>query len=126
MSQTCLPDFLGPIDPPPSVSGRRRWRFSLRWLMVATALAGLLCGLALREAWRLTIVARYREIAQRHAVLAQAAPYASGLFRGPGGQSLCVEFPSPQRQYHLRLMHKYDEAAAHPWLPIDPDPPEPK
>ncbi len=29
-------------------------------------------------------------------------------------------------RYHERLRKKYEEAARHPWLPVDPDPPEPK
>lgn len=28
--------------------------------------------------------------------------------------------------YHLRLKQKYDCAARYPWLPVEPDPPEPE
>jgi hypothetical protein len=34
---------------------------------------------------------------------------------------LCVKLAD----YHARLIPKYEHAAAHPWLPVDPDPPEP-
>jgi hypothetical protein len=29
-------------------------------------------------------------------------------------------------EHHHRLMLKYDRAALYPWLPVEPDPPEPK
>jgi hypothetical protein len=28
--------------------------------------------------------------------------------------------------YHTSLVHKYEHAALHPWLPVEPDPPEPE
>ncbi len=28
--------------------------------------------------------------------------------------------------YYVRLKHKYEYAARHPWLPVEPDPPEPE
>jgi hypothetical protein len=34
---------------------------------------------------------------------------------------LCVKLAD----YHARLIPKYERAAAYPWLPVDPDPPEP-
>jgi hypothetical protein len=29
-------------------------------------------------------------------------------------------------RWHLELAHKYWNAASHPWLPVPPDPPEPR
>lgn len=47
---------------------------------------------------------------------------------------LCLSAPRTQaeiveqqiKQYHGSLYKKYDYAAFHPWLPVEPDPPEPK
>jgi hypothetical protein len=29
-------------------------------------------------------------------------------------------------EYFIHLKHKYERAARYPWLPVEPDPPEPK
>lgn len=36
-----------------------------------------------------------------------------------------VLMPTPRSTWHLNLAVKYYRAAAHPWLPVAPDPPEP-
>jgi hypothetical protein len=94
-------------------------------MMVAVALAGLAAGAALRGAWYLWLSVKYRAVSEKHAALAKSAPMARGHFPGPGGVYRDVERSSPEREYHLRLKQKYDQAAAHPWLPVEPDPPEP-
>jgi hypothetical protein len=36
---------------------------------------------------------------------------------------------SPEQRlldYHRKLAHKYENAAQHPWLPVEPDPAEPE
>lgn len=33
---------------------------------------------------------------------------------------------TPRSTWHMKLAVKYYRAAAHPWLPVEPDPPEPK
>lgn len=34
--------------------------------------------------------------------------------------------PNPKNDYHDEMMHKWLRGATHPWLPVAPDPPEPK
>jgi hypothetical protein len=36
------------------------------------------------------------------------------------------ESAEARASYHAGLKRKYEEAARYPWLPVDPDPPEPK
>jgi hypothetical protein len=43
-------------------------------------------------------------------------------FRNGDGDALTAEF----KQYHFNLAAKYRRAARSPWLPVPPDPPEPK
>jgi hypothetical protein len=37
-----------------------------------------------------------------------------------------MDFCDARGRDHLRLKDKYERAARYPWLPVDPDPPEPK
>ena len=34
--------------------------------------------------------------------------------------------PSARINFHLEMFEKYRRAASHPWLPVEPDPPEPE
>jgi hypothetical protein len=39
----------------------------------------------------------------------------------------CVEgFPGRLADHYLSLARKYERAASHPWLPVEPDPPLPE
>jgi hypothetical protein len=99
--------------------------FKIGRTLVAVALVGLATGAAGRGTWYLRLSARYRALSDKHAAMAEQAPMARGHFPGPGRTYRDIEWSSPERGYHLRLKQKYDEAATHPWLPIEPDPPEP-
>jgi hypothetical protein len=35
-------------------------------------------------------------------------------------------WPTPLGEWHLRMEQKYEHAARYPWLPVEPDPPQPK
>jgi hypothetical protein len=95
-------------------------------IAVALGLAGMASGAAVRGAWYLWLSAKYRALSEKHAALAERAPMSRGHFRGPRGTYRDIEWSSPEREHHRRLKQKYDEAATHPWLPVEPDPQEPE
>jgi hypothetical protein len=91
-----------------------RVRFTVRQMMIAVA---VVAGLASVEAMRRRS-SDLQEHAESHKV--EACGIALGIR------------PDPEHRweawiaYHMMLSRKYERAAAHPWLPIAPDPPEPK
>lgn len=82
------------------------FRFTIRWLMIAVAIVGITC------AWGIMRL-RYERLASYHNAL-----------------SLGLHFQSPaesrRTDHHAALRAKYKRAARYPWLPVSPDPPEPK
>jgi hypothetical protein len=99
--------------------------------MVGVAvLACLICGAQTVSRWRL-----YRKLARSHAahemrIRAEVAP--SLEFRreygtlGCGVFSAGVEADCERAEWHCQLKLKYEMAARHPWLSVEPDLPEPK
>ena len=103
-----------------------RTRFTVRRLMVAVAIMGSLSyGLRLwilNRTYRLRAeshVARKTEARGREAWAAKMAK--SGYLSAPRAS---VE--ASKVEYHDNMAIKYDHAARYPWLPVEPDPPEPK
>jgi hypothetical protein len=101
-------------------------RFRVRTLMIAVAVLGIafggLAGLLRmgQRTQRLRAVARehrHREIVNRLTL--------QGLVMH-GAASPGVERHRVLTDYHHELNLKYEYAARHPWLPVTPDPPEPK
>jgi hypothetical protein len=91
--------------------------------MVAVAVTALAMGIAV-IAWRRSLLQR---LAAHHDTEARSIrPSVNGDFM-PFGVTIQV---SPEAaalaDYHERLAEKYREAARHPWLPVEPDPPEPQ
>ena len=96
----------------------RRIRMTTRRWMIVVAVVGLLLGgivgvyrlrqrhdaLVYRVWWHRTIVATLK-------ARGRASP------NDPATPRLLV--------YHESLAHKYQHAARYPWLPVEPDPPEP-
>jgi hypothetical protein len=84
---------------------------------------------------------RFRQLAQFHArraamfqrsiVSKERAARGCEAYGGERMRQVAREYRSEARlcvklaEYHARLIPKYDRAAAHPWLSIVPDPPEP-
>ena len=78
---------------------------------------------------------RYRELVERHARLERAFRKNAALLplmKPSDWESLCGQMAlslsrSPERAaYHASLRRKYEHAARYPWLPVEPDPPEPE
>jgi hypothetical protein len=87
-----------------------RPRFTLRRLMVAVAVMAVVLGLC---RWLWTRSVAFRSIADAHNA------------QRMGGIPMHTE-NLPSLLYHIEMGNKYDRAARYPWLPVAPDPPEPK
>jgi hypothetical protein len=95
-----------------------RFRFSVRGMMAAVAVVGMLTGLY--------ILGQRAALCLNRSVIHELR--ASGLEQrlagGPAADRL--EPIRSQLGHHRRMQAKYDRAARRPWLPVAPDPPEPK
>jgi hypothetical protein len=103
-----------------------RLRFTLRRMMVAVVIAGIafggLAGL-LRMGQR---TQRLRAVAREHR---QREIVNSLTLQGlamQGAASPGIERHRMLAEYHRALNLKYEYAARHPWLTVEPDPPMPK
>lgn len=94
-------------------------RLTTRRLMVAVAIAGV--GLGWHH-WMQLRAARLQARANWHFLQWRAIcdPIPAQEVMKPGWM-----FP-PRAGYHFRMFMKYSNAADHPWLPMRPDPPEPR
>jgi hypothetical protein len=102
-----------------------RLRFTMRRLMVAVALLSLLLGLVARRQRLLRLSTYHAEQSYRTMIVQQSnLPAAVDSFGGqePGAYL----FPTPRSEWHTRMSMKYEVAASHPWLPVDPDSPPPE
>jgi hypothetical protein len=105
-------------------------RMTTRRWMVAVAVVAL--SIATERMRRES--ARYRELAERHAKIERACRKNANLLplmKPSDWESLCGQMAlglsrSPERAvYHAGLRRKYERASRYPWLPVEPDPPEP-
>jgi hypothetical protein len=85
-----------------------RMRLTVRVMMAAVAIAGLSLGIGSAMQRR---VALFRQKAAQEAFLL-------GSQRRP--------LPERKVPHHEALRRKYERAAGYPWLPVEPDPPEPE
>jgi hypothetical protein len=109
----------------------RRLRHGMTWRrMIAVALVALVPGAVLEST-----VALFR----RHLALRQRAAYHEKIEKlvtaTVGELALAARWPKAAAQVranaairdrHARLKEKYWRAARYPWLPVQPDPPEPE
>lgn len=92
--------------------------------MVVVAIVGLVVGLGLEGERRRR---RYHARARQHAIIREDLH----RFLTIVAPSDSVQFFGDRRAiaervgYHGRLKVKYEQAARFPWLPVEPDPPEP-
>src|SRR5580704_9650482 len=97
----------------------------MRIPMLTTRRLLTLVGIAAAALWVARLVAdrqQYLELADSHDMTTQLY---SGEIRccfilGTDGEMPILA------DYHSRLKRKYEQAACHPWLPVEPDPPEPQ
>jgi hypothetical protein len=93
--------------------------------MVAVAIAALAIGVGVEGERRRQ---RFARLARQHAV-ARDELHRFLRIVPPSSE---VEFFGDRRSisalvgYHGRLKEKYEEAARHPWFPVEPDPPQPR
>jgi len=115
-------------------------RFRLRTLLVAVAIAGLVCGGEVMRQRRTTFLERaaYHARLERED-LESAAHFAFWARRLPPNEVMHRRLKGGSEDYHdyaldsshtaevnRRLRLKYERAARHPWLPVPPDPHEPQ
>jgi hypothetical protein len=86
-----------------------RVRFTVRWLMIAVAVVGMLWGGGVEVQRR---SARYRKIADSH--------FPRIFHLRPGS------IMTPREKWHVALWRKYDRLSRYPWLPVEPDPTPPE
>jgi hypothetical protein len=94
-------------------------RLTIRRLMVAVAVAGVLLGGC---RWMQLRAARFQSRANWHFARWRTL---SDPFPPEVLLRLGWKFP-PRARYHFDLFMKYSNYADYPWLPIEPDPPQPK
>jgi hypothetical protein len=100
-----------------------RFRFTIGRLMVAVAILALALtiyvGIERRRAW-LQRLAQYHweKVAANSVVQADADRTIYRASASLRNRQLA--------HYHVNLANKYANAARYPWLPVSPDPPEPK
>jgi hypothetical protein len=109
-----------------------RFRFTVRRMMVAVAIVGFLLGAA--AMWR--IAASRGASAAYHAREAEFSrrslkDYRDGrvTLRGTLTDREAARIARRLERiapYHDVLARKYERAARYPWLPVEPDPPEPE
>jgi hypothetical protein len=94
-------------------------RMTTRQWMVAVVLAALI----LKAGRLLSLSAAYREKARPYVVeMLGARP----ILMGPHGSHSPPYRPSPHTRWAEKMGEKYLRAARFPWLPVEPDPPEPE
>ena len=92
---------------PSDMSPPRRLRFGLRTLFAVVAVA-------VAVGWRIKLRGdAFRKTAGEHW---KSAARAKAVYRDAAG---------PIVAYHRSMGEKYDYAAEHPWLSVEPDPPQP-
>jgi hypothetical protein len=99
-------------------NGGFRIKLTVRRLMVLVAIVAF--GLVTFRR-----VAYLRERAEYHAWNESGSMAYTDDARGPAGDTQRVERGELLAAYHARMRQKYERAIFFPWLPIEPDPPEP-
>ena len=113
-----------------------RARFTLRWMMLAVAGVGTILGASIelrRRHERFSRLAELHEASRRQAlfVSGRGLHLIRGQFRPPVNFSNALgedvtDWSEARFKWHRQLGKKYRRAASRPWLPVEPDPPEPR
>ena len=91
-----------------------------RWMVVAAVAALTVASVRLRER-----SLAYRRQAEHHAWLVASRDYVVVDMGGMYGDNY-GRLSKRGIAYHSAMARKYRHAARYPWLPIEPDPPEPE
>jgi hypothetical protein len=94
-----------------------RPQFTVRRLMVAVAIMGIVLGVTIerRDCFRRIAAhhqAEFKKLVSRHPEIVYGHPSDEPIMR--------------RLEWHEPMPLKYDNAARSPWLPVVPDSPEPK
>src|SRR5262249_48162231 len=92
-----------------------RFRFTVRWLLVFVAVAGVASW------WFIARAVQFRRLAHDHSEQATRNTPRPMIV---GGTPLWFQ-PTPLLEWHLAMEQKYAYAASHPWFPVTDDPPPP-
>ncbi|MHB1558831.1 MAG: hypothetical protein ACYC61_15370 [Isosphaeraceae bacterium] len=102
-----------------------RARFTIRWLMIGIAITGAVLALAVECRRRHD---RFLSLAAHHLACIHIVNTACNL-----SQTQINEYGEDVRRrsnawirWHREMAMKYRRAAARPWLPVEPDAPEPR
>jgi hypothetical protein len=85
----------------------------------------VLAGWGIAETQRRMRSERFQALAEQHVWSSLEARELSYTLTS---DRRCIrgESPTPLSLYHDRMREKYEHAALYPWLPVEPDPSEPK
>jgi hypothetical protein len=100
-------------------------RMTTRRWMIAVSAIGII--LKLQRDLRALITARREALSQRSYLnLAKLAEHTYCLHDDEQPTTPQEILRRKKQRYYYQLIMKYDYASRHPWLPVAPDPPEPK
>ena len=111
-----------------------RPRFTVRRLMIAIAIVAVFLGVWLwaeRRRARFKALAHWHDMQVVYVVVEYLLPDGSCIFEVTSLPQKIGDPHVPPRQqrictWNYQLAQKYRRAARYPWLPVEPDPPEPK
>jgi hypothetical protein len=101
-----------------------RVRFTIRWMMLVVAGAGTIFGVSVESQRRRD---RFLRLAEHHEASSRIT-WACGIRSFSATNDLCEDvrgWSSARIGWHSRLGEKYRRAASSPWMPVEPDPPQP-
>ena len=100
-----------------------RLRFTVRRMMVGVAILAIPC-------WIVERGSRFQGLAKDHRSKAGVLGFDFNVSSGARKLLITGEDGKPlskaQHEWHSTLGDKDGQAASRPWLPVEPDPPEPK
>jgi hypothetical protein len=106
-----------------------RPRFTLRWLMLAIAIAAMLFSSQIfrERSRRFDRLAREFAMKEDYAVkFNRQNPGPSNLEHWINTKTGSFEVKPKNASYYSLMRMKYDRISKYHWLPVQPDPPEPK